>query len=493
VSSSPQPDLRDQILGAAAARPRPAFGTGPQRGIVVCAGGPVMLVNAYVLIRILRDTLHSNLPVELWHMGAAEMPDFLSAKFAAMGCDVRDAFSTATEEDSYRPCDGWQLKSHALASTRFSQVLMLDADQVPVSDPSAVFDWPEMQDSGAVFWPDVVELTDENPVWDLVGLEPRTVRSVESGQICIDRTRHWLAICVADEINRRADTFYSLIYGDKDSFLLAWLMSENSFEMVPHLPYQSEKCLYQRDMQGAPLFQHRTNCKLTLQGQQIFPDGFQHEGACLQFLDDLRQFWNGSIYQPPMRSPAAQRIEEVTIATGPYSLQGPGGDVRDVELLAGHQIGNGRSHELSNWYVSDTDDGFQLVLMDPKKPAMMFSPVASGAWNGTRLIDPAGPASLIPKGLAGAKPPPVSSWLHALIKAAGADMDGLRCALLISCRADQCLLPELKSLAAELASSNPALAGVLNEVSSQLDVPNAHSGGAKYGRAPLEPPFYRRS
>lgn len=493
MPSSSHPGLRDQILSAAAARPRPTFGDEPLRGIVICAGGPVMLVNAYVLVRILRDTLHCDLPIEIWHMGRAEMPGFLSDTFTAMGCDVRDAFSTATEEDSYCPCDGWQLKTHALLSTRFSQVLMLDADQVPVTDPAVVFDWPEMQNTGALFWPDLVELSDENPVWHLVGLEPRNVRSVESGQICIDRQQHWYALCVADEINRRAGMFYSLIYGDKDSFLLSWLMSEHNFVMVPHQPYQSEKCLYQRDMQGAPLFQHRTNCKFSLKGRPLFPDGFKHEAACEQYLEELRQFWNGLIYQPPVRSPAAKRFEAAIVATGSFWLQGPDGSSLSVDLLAGHQIGNGRSHELSNWYVTDADDEVQLVLMDPRKPAMTFAPAGSGAWQGTRLLDPTGPALLMPASAADPHTAGVSGWLHALIDAAGGDMDMLRCALLVSGRADQGLLPEVKGLAKELVDSDPALASILSEVSNQLDVPAAQSGGEKYGRAPLEPPFYRRS
>jgi hypothetical protein len=118
------------------------------------------------------------------------MPQLLADQFSQMGCRAIDALAV---KEAF-PADihnGWQLKAYALLHSSFEEVLMLDADQVPVVDPAAVFDWPQYREAGAVFWPDIVDLRADNPVWDLVDLPARRIHSWESGQVCIDKRRHW--------------------------------------------------------------------------------------------------------------------------------------------------------------------------------------------------------------------------------------------------------------------------------------------------------------
>jgi Mannosyltransferase putative len=47
--------------------------------------------------------------------------------------------------------------SLTLFCTHGSERVLLDANQVPVRDPSEVFQWPQYLDTGALFWPDTVE------------------------------------------------------------------------------------------------------------------------------------------------------------------------------------------------------------------------------------------------------------------------------------------------------------------------------------------------
>lgn len=493
MSTPPTQGIRDDILGSAALRSFPEEEVGSDRGIVVCAGGPVMLVNAYVLVRILRDTLGCMLPIEIWHMGSGEMPEHVANLFTELGCDVCDAFKTIEQGDRYRPCDGWQLKSHALAFSRFGQVLLLDADQVPVVDPACVFDWPEMHETGAVFWPDLLDLAETNPVWEVVGLQPRNTQSVESGQVCIDRKRHWLAVCACDEINRRAETFYTMIYGDKDTFLLAFLMTDSPFVMIPHIPYQAENCLIQCDFKGTPIFQHRTNAKFTLNGPQTYSDGFQHATDCECYLTELVKVWNGRIYTPPSRSPNARRAEEVLIEASSFQLLLANGSTHCISLLPGHQIGLGRSYELANWHVADGEGRLELVLMDPRKPAMVLSSSGNGTWQGDRLIEPVGPVLLYPENPTDQSIAGASRWLRSLVKVAGGDADGLRTTLNLLGRADPGLTADLRQLAIELASVDPSTADILSDIASQLELPVTAGGGNLFGRSPMEPPLYRRN
>src|SRR6516165_6029969 len=61
------------------------------KGVVICAGGAIMLTNAYVLVRILRDQLRCALPIEIWHIGPFEMPSLIAGMFLKLGCAVVDA------------------------------------------------------------------------------------------------------------------------------------------------------------------------------------------------------------------------------------------------------------------------------------------------------------------------------------------------------------------------------------------------------------------
>ena len=73
----------------------------------------------------------------------------------------------------------WPLKPYAIAHSRFREVLSLDADTVPLADPAAILDWDLYRESGLLFWPDVIDLLETNPIWSNLGLEPRNCISVE--------------------------------------------------------------------------------------------------------------------------------------------------------------------------------------------------------------------------------------------------------------------------------------------------------------------------
>ena len=62
------------------------------RGIVVCAGGARMFLNAYVLVRILRETLRSALPIQLWHLGPQELSTVMRALIDDLDVEPVDAF-----------------------------------------------------------------------------------------------------------------------------------------------------------------------------------------------------------------------------------------------------------------------------------------------------------------------------------------------------------------------------------------------------------------
>ncbi|MGE3969550.1 MAG: hypothetical protein AB7F08_15010, partial [Dongiaceae bacterium] len=130
MTVDPTPDHK-ALLAACLAQPA-AFPTDrfDGRGIVICAGGVRMFTCAWVLLWMLRSELGCRLPIQLWHLGAAELSPAMRRLLTAFDVELVDAEAVKARNPA-RIEDGWQLKPFALMHSRFAEVLLLDADQVP--------------------------------------------------------------------------------------------------------------------------------------------------------------------------------------------------------------------------------------------------------------------------------------------------------------------------------------------------------------------------
>lgn len=66
--------------------------------------------------------------------------------------------------------------------------------------------------------------------------QPQAFSLMESGQMVVDKARHWRALELAVHFNVHAELYFRLLHGDKDTFLFAWLALGNSFHFVRHSP-----------------------------------------------------------------------------------------------------------------------------------------------------------------------------------------------------------------------------------------------------------------
>ena len=163
-----------------------------------------------------------------------------------------DAFEVAKRHPVDR-LGGLELKPYAVMHSRFREVLLLDADNVPVRDPGFLFDLPEFHDTGTLFWPDIVRLSRANDIWAISGLPYRDMPSLESGQMVLDKSRCWRALTLAHWINQHSDVFYKFLHGDKDTFLIAWLLVSQPYHLIRHRPKLLEATFCQRDPDGTVL------------------------------------------------------------------------------------------------------------------------------------------------------------------------------------------------------------------------------------------------
>lgn len=438
------------------------------RGIVVCAGGSRVFTNAYVLLSVLRRTLNCTLPIEVWHFGAEEISPAMAGLLAELDVELVDALPRiAAAAASVR--DGWQLKPFAIQHSRFAEVLLLDADQVPVRDPAELFDWPQYQEAGAVFWPDVVELRETNPIWGALGLVPRRTISLESGQVLIDKRRHWRALSVVGALNAEAERLYRMIYGDKDTFLIGWQLAEAGFALVPHPPFGDERCLVQRDFAGAPLFQHRTNAKWVYAGAQHELEGFVHLDASKAAIDELRACWNGRVFHLPDRSVAARAVE-AELQAGPLLLDVLADETIELELLPMGEIARhgGRANDRQNWWCEELPDGLELVISDADRVTYRLRRLDRDNWQGLRTRVPEHVVTLRPAAPGNAAAASGPGLVDQLLRAAGYPHDPeaeaeLHAALRLLCRVEPGALRRLEVLAAQSAELAELLEAVAPE------------------------------
>ncbi|KAL3658735.1 hypothetical protein V7S43_016370 [Phytophthora oleae] len=182
---------------------------------------------------------------------------------------------------------GFLSKIFAIYNSHFDRVLFLDADNVPVRDPSYLFSSTEFTTNGAVFWSDfwhprrtLFNLHGRSMLWELLDMPFVDMFEQESGQLLIDRTRHAAPLELVYFYAFHQPNFLEkleLVYGDKDLFRLAWLKLNAAFHMILAVPAMAGRfenssfcgmTMVQHDAKGEVLFLHRNQHKLTGERQE---------------------------------------------------------------------------------------------------------------------------------------------------------------------------------------------------------------------------------
>lgn len=263
------------------------------RGIVICGGGMKYFPGAWVCIKILRH-LGCRLPIQLWHLGKAEMSVEMKAILAPLKVHTVDALKLRKRYPA-RILNGWELKPYAIIHSPFREILLIDADNVPVRDPQYLFDAAQFKLAGAVFWPDQGRLAADRSVWKVCGVSYRDEPEFESGQILIDKTRCWKALQIAMHLNEHSDFYYRHMFGDKETFHMAFRRLGQEYAMPGKGIHKLAATICQHDFEGRVLFQHRYQAKWKLEVPNERIRGFKFERQCLAALDKLRRIWSGRI------------------------------------------------------------------------------------------------------------------------------------------------------------------------------------------------------
>lgn len=256
------------------------------RGIILPAGKSLRLGSAYVALQLLRETLQCHLPIEIWHL-TGEIDTHTKAVFETSFNSVtcRDA-TTATYPSHHKSADirGYALKAFALYATSFTEVILLDADNLPVLNPALLFNSPEYLLHGNMFWPDLFaqplsrvsgiaaeayQLLGWSEPWAPNVVGNNSFMFAESGQFLLDRRRHADVVEWTWFINSYGDdgVYQQLMNGDKDSFLLAFALADKISEYY-QVPEYVRLCLH--DVAEGGKLEHVGILHHNPQGQVVF-------------------------------------------------------------------------------------------------------------------------------------------------------------------------------------------------------------------------------
>jgi hypothetical protein len=294
------------------------------RGIVLCAGGPTHLSNAYVCLKFLRS--FTDLPVELFYAGEIEMPPAVRHLFRLDFAPITVVDITLPrfrEEHPFltvRSFRGYQIKPYALLNCSFEEILYIDVDNIPLQSPESLFAAERYRETGALFWPDLVTTrSTSDELFRVFGVTADVLKrdlEFESGQIVLDKRRCWKALlttCLANsDVSDFRDYCYLHTLGDKDTFRLAFQYAGQPYHLVQHRSLQTGSRyvvipiplttrtfgvqhdlgsffatgILQHDPDGRPLFAHKTMCEWNM--YQHFRNFMFIESADGTLLDAVR-------------------------------------------------------------------------------------------------------------------------------------------------------------------------------------------------------------
>jgi hypothetical protein len=390
-------DARGLMLNTEGLRPR---------GIIIPAGGARLFTCAWVAVRMLRDFLKTDLPIQIWHIGPREMSPAMIALMAEQEVETVDALALiGNEERDQVELGGFELKSFALLRCAFREVILLDADNVPLIDPGELFAHETFAETGAIFWPDLISITASSRIWDLCDVAYRQMPSLESGQMAIDRVRHYPALSLSWFLNRNSRIIYRHIYGDKDSFLIAWMALGSTFHLVLHAAKRLYGSICQHHPDGRRMFQHRNGRKWVLHGDNPEIEKFHEEKRCLSYLSELRSRWTGRIFRPPPYDEEMTRIAEDLTAQRFFSLETVSVRSELVVLLRDNLVL--RRGQPVSWWLSRDDGCIVLLIGEDAIINRRFHRHASRYWRSVAmasaeqdliLVEENDPFSLLPKG-----------------------------------------------------------------------------------------------
>ena len=388
--------LLDETIAATQPFPEERFAKG--RGIVVAVNAKPgfssgknldhgYLPGAWVLVQELRR-LGCTLPVTFAHLGAHEWDPMLTKLMHPYGVTCID-LSERNVTDPMRILAGWESKIFAMLHAGYEECMYLDADNIPLVDPTFLFDTQQYKYYGSIFWPDVpphdrAEWLPE-VVWKNVGLTYRDEVDFETGQLLVDMKRCWREMCLTRHLNEHSDYYYKFIFGDKSTFHLAWARLGTNWAIPGKGPGGNQASLIQHDFAGRQILQHCTRNKPSLAGYPS-PGHVVRIRECTEHLESLKAQWSGKLWHNDNPTPEEMALK-VSLEGKLFTYERVGIDSRPMRLLQEGRIGRGLAKLEVGWEVFIDENKMPSIIITSidGAPTAILSKNDGEDWNGKWL------------------------------------------------------------------------------------------------------------
>lgn len=195
-------------------------------------------------LHMLMHTLNGTVPVELWLERGVDAPARVAFVETTFGPHVRVRYFDETDA-AYTAYFGplrrlyrcfFHRKLQALVSSAFQHVFWLDSDVLLLRDPRVVLADAAVQRTGTMLWRDMSGILRENRIWSVMGRAPVVGQGGETGVVYIDKARAWRGLYLAAFMNQAQSTYYRMLFGDKDTFFLAYDRLGAEHYLAPFMP-----------------------------------------------------------------------------------------------------------------------------------------------------------------------------------------------------------------------------------------------------------------
>eukprot|EP00833_Pecoramyces_ruminatium_P002740 jgi/Orpsp1_1/1176772/evm.model.c7180000058937.1 len=218
------------------------------RGIVICTGS-FHFKYAQSTIDTLRNLIKTKLPIEIFYNGVEDLnveeQQTLLAYPNVYLSNIDDYFNS----DIIR-CKKWAIKPYAALASRFSEVILIDADAMFIRDPAELFKSRGYEETGTLFFrdrtlqkstvndslawfkewaKDPLTETKSSRFWNGI-----TVHEMDSSAVVINKEKAilgLLSVCKLNEFVIREGMVYRHVHGDKETFWMGFDMARQHYYM----------------------------------------------------------------------------------------------------------------------------------------------------------------------------------------------------------------------------------------------------------------------
>ncbi len=357
-------------------------------GIVIAGGGLKYFPSVWVNVNMIRY-FGCDLPIQLWYLGDVEVDPYMKRLLEPLGVECIDA----RKFEKTQPCRilaGWELKIYSTLYSPFEKVLFLDADNAPVRDVTPLFNCRQVQDTGAIFWPDYSMWQLKWDIWKIFGIDwmverASGERAFESGQYLIDKSKCEKELIMSLWYAEHSDFTFKHVYGDKECFHLAWRRMRTDYSMPARDPGWDVHTIVQWDFDSNRVwFQHRCQDKWRLGGNNRRNNSLANEDLCFQLCRDLGAVWTGI----PWANTKPTLEEQATMADvigKQFVYERVGYDKRPMRLGPNNFVSQGKAECEERWWINHVDGDPVLTLSRVDRPTCHLRRNADGDWEGQWL------------------------------------------------------------------------------------------------------------